>query len=98
MFKIGEKVYYTLDNIIKDGFVVGRQTSEVNNKVPQTLYLVNEKEDSKRNIPPREHFSGDLQDFLIFPDTALFESLEALQKRQQELYLWSKGTKSQPFI
>lgn len=86
------------DNIIQDGYVVGRQENSLRNKPTQVLYLVGKVSTINTNRAIAACFSGDLPDYLLFPDTALFESLEALQKRQQELYLLGKGAKLHDFI
>ena len=98
MHRIGDKVYFIRDCIIKDGFIVGVATFTLRNKIPSYLYLVGEKPDIDTKREVSDCFGGDLPDYLLLsnPD-ALFESVEALQKRQKELYLWSKGARDSPF-
>ena len=98
MLRIGDKVYFIRDCIIEDGFIVGVATFTLKNKIPSYQYLVGREPniDTKRDVS--DCFSGDLPDYLLFSNpNVLFESVEALQKRQKELYLWSKGSKNHPF-
>jgi hypothetical protein len=98
MHRIGDKVYFIRDCIIEDGFIVGVASFTLKNKIPSYLYLVGKELDINTKRAISDCFGGDLPDYSLFsnPD-ALFESVEALQKRQKELYLWSKGVRDSPF-
>jgi hypothetical protein len=98
MHRIGDKVYFIRDCIIEDGFIVGVATFTLKNKIPSYLYLVGKEPAIETKREASDCFDGDLPEYLLLsnPD-ALFESVEALQKRQKELYFWSKGCRNYPF-
>ena len=98
MHRIGDKVYFIRDCIIEDGFIVGVATFTLKNKSPSYLYLIGKEPNIDTKREASDCFGGDLPDYALFSNpNSLFESVDALQKRQKELYLWNKGVRDSTF-